>query len=57
MKTLAIILFILMYVLLIIFKKHRAKIAIATAIIFVVTGILPYTQVFAAIDWNILHPL
>ena len=54
MKTLAIILFILMYVLLIIFKKHRAKIAIATAIIFVVTGILPYTQVFAAIDWNIL---
>ena len=54
MKTLAIILFILMYVLLIIFKKHRAKIAIGTAILFVITGILPYTEVFGAIDWNIL---
>ncbi|MBO6240319.1 MAG: arsenic transporter [Butyrivibrio sp.] len=54
MKTLAIILFILMYVLLIIFKKQRAKIAIGTAILFVITGILPYTEVFGAIDWNIL---
>ncbi len=54
MKTLAIILFILMYVLLIIFKKHRAKIAIGTAVLFVVLGILPLSQVFGAIDWNIL---
>ena len=54
MKTLAIILFIAMYVLLIIFKKQRAKIAIGTAILFVITGILPVTEVFYAIDWNIL---
>ena len=54
MKTLAIVLFILMYVLLIIFKKQRAKIAIGTAILFVITGILPVTEVFFAIDWIIL---
>ena len=54
MKTLAIILFIAMYVGLIAFPKKRAQIALAVAAIFVVTGILPYTQVIEVVDWNVL---
>ena len=54
MKTLAIILFVAMYVLMVALPKRRAIVALCTAAIFIVTGILPYTQVFGAIDWNVL---
>ncbi|MBE5840014.1 MAG: arsenic transporter [Butyrivibrio sp.] len=54
MKTLAIILFITMYVFLIALPKRRAIVALCTAAIFVITGILPVTEVFSAVDWNIL---
>ncbi len=54
MKTLAIILFIAMYVGLIAFPKRRAIIALAVAAIYIVTGILPYDQVFSVVDWNVL---
>ena len=54
MKTFAIILFILMYVGLIAFPKKRAHIALLVAAIFVVTGILPFTQLPSAVDWNVL---
>ena len=54
MKTLAIILFITMYVFLIALPKRRAIVALCTAAIFVITGILPVAEVFSAVDWNIL---
>lgn len=54
MKTLAIVLFVAMYVLMIFLPKKRAYVALSTALIFVLTGILPYNQVFSAIDWNVL---
>ncbi|WP_026660403.1 SLC13 family permease [Butyrivibrio sp. AC2005] len=54
MKTLAIILFVAMYVGLIAFPKRRAYIALGVAAIYIVTGILPYTKVFSAVDWNVL---
>lgn len=54
MKTIAIILFILMYLGLIAFPKRRALIALVVAAIFVVTGILPFTQLPSAVDWNVL---
>ena len=54
MKTLAIILFIAMYVGLIAFPKRRAIIALAVAAIYIVTGILPLGSVFGAVDWNVL---
>lgn len=54
MKTLAIILFVVMYILMITLPKRRAVVALVTAGIFVATGILPFTQVFGAIDWNVL---
>ena len=54
LKTIAIILFVAMYILLIVFPKRRPIVAIATAVIFVALGILPLNQVFGAIDWNVL---
>ncbi len=54
MKTLAIILFILMYAGLIVFPKKKAHIALLVAAIFVVTGILPFTELPSAVDWNVL---
>ena len=54
MKTLAIVLFVIMYVLMVALPKKRAYVALSTALIFVITGILPVNQVFSAIDWNVL---
>ena len=54
MKTLAIILFVGMYVGLISFPKRRAIIALCVAAIYVATGILPISQVPTAVDWNVL---
>ncbi len=54
MKTLAIILFVAMYVGLISFPKRRAIIALAVAAIYIITGILPYNTVFSVVDWNVL---
>lgn len=42
------------YVLLLAFSKFRAYIAAVSAVLFVVLGILPITQVPGAIDWNVL---
>ena len=47
-------LFAITYVLLLAFSKFRAYIAAVSAVLFVVLGILPVTQVPSAIDWNVL---
>lgn len=54
MKTTAIILFILTYVLILSLPKIRAYIALTSAAIFVFLGILPLDKVIAAIDWNVI---
>ncbi|NLO09353.1 MAG: arsenic transporter [Clostridiales bacterium] len=54
MKTTAIILFALTYILLLSFPKIRAYIALVSAAIFVILGILPLNQVLTAIDWNVI---
>ena len=54
MKIVAIVLFVLMYVLLIALPKRRAIVALATAVLFIISGILPLAKVPAAIDWNVL---
>ena len=54
MKTLALCLFIAMYVLLLAFQRARAYIALGTAILFVALGILPGAKMFAAVDWNVI---
>lgn len=50
----ALILFILTYLLLLTLPKFRAYIALGSAAIFVVLGILPVDKVFAAVDWNVI---
>lgn len=54
MKTTAIILFALTYVSLLVFPKVRAYIALSSAAIFVILGILPVGQVLGAVDWNVI---
>lgn len=51
---LALILFFSTYALLLIFPKYRAYIALASAAVFVITGILPASKLFSAVDWNVL---
>ena len=54
MKILAIVLFVAMYAGLIIFPKKRAFIALGVALIYIVTGILPFRSVISVVDWNVL---
>jgi Na+/H+ antiporter NhaD/arsenite permease-like protein len=54
MKITAIILFLLTYALLLTFQKARAFIAVASATAFVVLGILPFSEVFGTVDWNVI---
>ncbi|MBC8587672.1 ArsB/NhaD family transporter [Paratissierella segnis] len=54
MKTLAVIIFLLTYILLIALPNYRAYIALLSALIFVFTGILPMNKVFSTVDWNVI---
>lgn len=54
MKIAAIVLFALTYVLMIALPKVRHWVALSTALIFVCLGVLPFTQIPGAIDWNVL---
>ncbi len=50
----AIILFALTYVLILAFSKYRPYIALASGIIFVASGMLPFKEVLGAIDFNVI---
>ena len=50
----AIILFALTYVLMLVFSKYRHYIALASALVFIVTGMLPLAEIWGAIDLNVL---
>ena len=52
--TLALILFLVTYVCLIAFPKVRAYIALVSAALFIILGILPVNKLFSAIDWNVI---
>ena len=54
MKTFAIVLFALTYILMIALPKVRHWVALGTAVIFLVAGVLPWGEVFSVIDWNVL---
>ncbi len=51
---LAILLFAVTYVLILAFGKYRTYIALASGAIFVLSGILPYSQLLSSIDFNVL---
>lgn len=50
----AIILFAVTYVLMLIFSKYRPYIALASGLIFIVSGMLPLKEVLGSIDFNVL---
>ena len=50
----ALILFAATYVLMLVFSKYRPYIALGSALIFIVTGMLPIDQVLGSIDYNVL---
>lgn len=54
---LALVVFVVMYVLLLIFSEKRWIIALSAAVTFLVSGILPADRVFSAINWNVLMML
>ena len=50
----AIILFAVTYVLMIVFGKYRPWIALASGVVFIVSGMLPLGDVWGALDFNVL---
>ncbi|MCD8054328.1 MAG: arsenic transporter [Lachnospiraceae bacterium] len=50
----AILLFALTYILMLAFGNYRALIAMGSGILFLLTGMLPLSQMVDAIDWNVL---
>lgn len=57
MKIFALVLFLLTYVGLIAFSKYRPYIALGSALIFVIAGVMPVGGVPAAVNWNVLMML
>ncbi len=50
----ALALFAVTYILMLVFSKYRPIIALVSGIIFIVSGMLPFNQVFGALDFNVL---
>lgn len=50
----AIILFVVTYVLMLTLGKYRTYIALASAAVFIIFGMLPLDRIFSAIDFNVL---
>lgn len=50
----ALLLFAATYILMLIFSKHRPYIALGSAALFIISGMLPLGEVFGAIDYNVL---
>ena len=54
MMYFALALFAVTYVLMLVFSKYRPYIALASALIFIVSGMLPLKSVFGTIDFNVI---
>ena len=52
--TIAIILFALTYVLMLTFSKYRPYIALASGVVFIITGMLPLGEIVGSLDFNVL---
>lgn len=51
---LALVLFIITYILLLFLSKYRAYVALGSALLYIVLGYLPLDEIFTAIDWNVI---
>lgn len=54
MKTVALLLFVCTYALLLALPKWRSHVAVASAALFVALGIVPLSGLGQAIDWNVI---
>lgn len=54
LKTIALIIFLGVYLLLLLLPKHRALVAMAAAVAFMMLGVLPAEEAAGAVDWNVL---
>jgi len=54
MMLTALILFAVTYVLMLVFSKYRPYIALGSALVFIVTGMLPLEKILGNIDFNVL---
>ena len=52
--TIAILLFAATYILMLTFSKYRPFIALASGLVFILTGMLPLNQLLPALDFNVL---
>ena len=50
----AIILFAATYILMLVFGKYRPYIALASGLVFIITGMLPLNQIWSSIDLNVI---
>ena len=57
MKTVALVIFIAVYALLLLLPKYRAYTALGAALVFIILGIVPLSDILGAIDWNVLMML
>ena len=57
MKTIALVLFIITYVLMIVLSDKRPYVALVSAVLYVALGIMPVSRIASAIDWNVLMML
>ena len=57
MQTIALILFIITYALMIALSEKRPYVALVSAVLYVVLGIMPVSQILTEIDWNVLMML
>ena len=57
MQTIALVLFVITYVLMIALSEKRPYVALISAILYVALGIMPVTQIVREIDWNVLMML
>ncbi len=57
MKTVALVIFIAVYALLLLLPKYRAYTALGAALVFIILGIVPLGDILGAIDWNVLMML
>ena len=57
MKTIALILFVITYVLMIALSEKRPYVALVSAVAYVLLGIMPVRSIIPTIDWNVLMML
>lgn len=54
LKIIAILLFVITYILLLVFPTKKSYVALGAAVVFIIAGIVPIREVHKIIDWNVI---